>query len=237
MALELGQVSIPDIERELGSTDRKTAGTAIARLQALGLLKVTDPQPPTHKGRVAQVYVPCSPSPIARNETEKLLRAKPLFDQVDEHLEQLAEIGDKEGALFVLKDHDVGIREMAGIIAGARKTVLVGGRDCSFLEAPEVTAAIKTARRTGATVDVIGSTSQPYMKELEADGVKIFLAPVDLPPIVVVDGTHLVMAYKPNRPSSRYQFATTNNKYLAQKQIGVLNFVKKHSVNSAGNGD
>jgi len=226
LALKRGQITASIVEEETRRIDVRAAKRLFHRLEKLGFLKAQDPPPPDRRGGSGNqlVYIPCSPSMIASKERERLAEMTPVFDQLDEHLEsiQLLPQSDREGAIFIQKDHEVGIKDLIGIIRNAKESVLMAGRDCSAVDEPGFIPALEEILDKNISVSVVSNVGIKPLIGLRKKGLKVARNDCKLMPFVIIDKAHIMIAYKPNHTTPKYQFIMSTNRYLIDKYSAIF---------------
>ncbi len=225
LSLKKGQLSVSIVEDEL-EIDPKPAKKIFRHLETLGYLKARNPPPLNHRGGSGNklIYIPCSPSTILEKEKAKLSEMKIICDQLDEHLESLNSLpqNDGEGSIYVQRDHDVGIKDLIGIISNAKQSIMMAGRDCSVLEEPDFIPTINSIVTKNIAVSVITSDKDVLANTSKPNGIKIVHNDCVLMPFVIVDNTHIMIAYKPNHPTPKYQYIMSTNQYLIKKFSNIF---------------
>jgi hypothetical protein len=216
LGLQEGIVTTKQVSESISTLGQSTAGARLKRLCSKGFFLLTPHEgADTRSGRKhPRKYRVVTPSVALKSifESHKALQA--ATDQADQWVEIKAEEKSEEEDMWVAKPMKLAINHGISMIKGAKASIEIFGRDCTWLTDDGVTDAIQQAHGGGAKVSIL-ATHPPHKSPIPGIGVELVNS-ISTLPFCIIDGSVLLIPFKSGRLQAQYSLLVVPNKYVVE---------------------
>jgi hypothetical protein len=180
------------------------------------------------KGR-ARKFKAALPEAVLKDLLEMYQGLNTILGKIREHREILAEAGETDDEVWLIRPQKMVIQKTALMIQGAKQSVKLYGHDCTWFKDTSINTALgKASKNQVHIIAVATAPDEKIIKGFKRIGVEIKQTSSVSIPFCLIDDSILLLPCRGGVLENEYFAIATRQKYLIGNFIQMFNGIKEN---------